>query len=110
MTKSAKNVRELSISADALAKIMGQLETQGQAIAALIDAKASTAKPAAAAQPAKIAANVPEFQMELTEGKYGPAISMTFEGRRTSRWLYVSEMKVLAKHWAEVQAAIAKIK
>jgi hypothetical protein len=35
---------------------------------------------------------------------------MTFEGRKLSRWLYVSEMKILAKHWGEVQAAIATIK
>jgi hypothetical protein len=47
--------------------------------------------------------------MELVSGKYGPAIQMTFEGRKMSRWLYVSEMKIIAKHWAAVQAAIAKL-
>jgi hypothetical protein len=54
-----ENVGAITVSTDTLAKLMQQLETQGQQIASLIDSKAS-AKPAAA-QAAKV--TPPDFQM-----------------------------------------------
>jgi hypothetical protein len=68
-------------------------------------------KPAAAKQERRILEPVapPEFQFEISEGKYGPALNMTFEGRRTSRWVYASEMEILIRHLPEIQAALKKI-
>jgi hypothetical protein len=99
---STKNV---TISADMLAKIMGQLQTQSQQIAALVDTKAS-AKPAVA-QPAKAA---PELSIEVYQNKKGePSLLLKVDGSGWGIAMRPRTWDVLRRHSKDIENALAKL-
>ncbi len=100
----AKTTKTVTLSADALNAIVSQLREQNEKIAgltALVDTKVP-----AKAVPAKVA---PEIEMTATQGKYGTGLVFNFEGRKSGRFLYPGELKILFRHKAEIEAAITKL-
>jgi hypothetical protein len=90
-TKSKQNVGAVTLSADLLAKIVGQLESQGQAIAALVDTKASV-KPNGTKPAAKPAFSIVREDKRRDSGQ---GCFLSFGGK--ARFIYASELAELVK-------------
>jgi hypothetical protein len=100
----AKTTKTVTLSADALNAIVSQLRDQNEKIAgltALVDTKVP-----AKAVPAKVA---PEIEMTATQGKYGTGLVFNFAGRKSGRFLYPAELKILFGHKTEIEAEIKKL-
>jgi hypothetical protein len=97
----------LLAKADATDAKLAQLAAENAALKAAAEARPGVPLKAAEAKAAPV---VKEFEYELTDAKYGTGLTFTFEGRKSNRFLYVKELRILAKHINAVLAATKHIK
>ena len=106
MAKATKNVDVNGV----LSVLLKRLDKTDATLAALMttDAKVAPAQPA---KPAVVAAARAPLEMELEpiQGRYEQGVGFRFHGRKTTRFMTVSEVRIVLKRRVEIEAALAKL-